>query len=132
MQPAVGKAKKTTGILMGAETIDQHGKSFILAVPNVSVYDQGKSDSLISAGRLKEAGYNVNLRISDDVVMDGFAPATFPLYGGSITTPNNLTVVVVEYAGHTWPKVQAISRPVSHLEFYILSISRMPSGYRQA
>ena len=75
-----------TGILMGAETIDQHGKSFILVVPDVSVYDPGMSDSLlISAVRLMEAGYNVNFRISDDALTDGFAPATFPLYGGSIT-----------------------------------------------
>ena len=51
MQPAVGTAKKMTGILMGAETIDQHGKSFILVLPDVSVYDPGVSDSLISAGR---------------------------------------------------------------------------------
>jgi len=57
MQSAVGTAKKTTGILMGAETINQHGKSFILVVPDVSVYDPGMSDSLISAGRLMEAGY---------------------------------------------------------------------------
>jgi len=55
MQPAVGKAQKMTGILMGAETIDQHGKSFIFVVPDVSVYDPGMSDSLISAGRLMEA-----------------------------------------------------------------------------
>ena len=56
MKPTVGKAQKMTGILMGAETIDQHGKSFILVVPDVSVYDPGMSDSLISAGRLMEAG----------------------------------------------------------------------------
>jgi len=32
----------------------------------------------------------------------------------SITTPDNLTVIVMEYAGHTWrlPKVQAISKSV--------------------
>ena len=75
-----------TGILMGAETIDQHGKSFILVVPDVSVYDPGISDSLTSAGRLMEAGYNVNFRIPDDALTDGFTPATFPLYGFSITT----------------------------------------------
>jgi len=102
MQPAVGTAKKMMGILMGAETIDQHGKSFILVVPDVSVYDPGMSDSLISAGRLMEAGYNVNVRIPDAALTDGFAPATFPLYGVSITTPDNLTVIVMEYAGHTW------------------------------
>jgi len=114
MQPAVGTAKKMTGILMGAETIDQHGKSFILFVPDVTVYDPGMSDSLISAGRLMEAGYNVNFRIIDDAFTDGFAPATFPLYGGSITTLDNLTLIVMEYAGHTWrlPKVRAISKSV--------------------
>jgi len=103
-----------TGILMGAETIDQHGNSFILVVPDVSVYDPGMSESLISAGRLIEAGYNVNFRISGDTLTDGFAPDTFPLYGGSITTPDNLTVIVMEYAGHTWrlPKVRAISKSV--------------------
>jgi len=63
MQQAVGTANKMTGILMGAETIDQHCKSFMLVVPDVSVYDPGMSDSLISAGRLMEAGYNVNFRI---------------------------------------------------------------------
>jgi len=48
IQPAVGRAKKMTGILMGAETIDQHGKSFILVVPDVSVYDPGMSESNFS------------------------------------------------------------------------------------
>jgi len=103
MKQAMGTAKKMTGILMGAETIDQHGKFFILVVPDVSVYDPGMSDSLlISAVRLMEAGYNVNFRISDDALTDGFAPATFPLYGGSIATPDNLIVIVMEYVGHTW------------------------------
>jgi len=64
MQPAqaraVGTAKKMTGILIGAHTIDQHGKTFILVVLDLSVYDPGMSDSLISAGRLMEAGYKVN------------------------------------------------------------------------
>ena len=102
MQPAVGTAKKMMGILMGAETIDQLGKSLILVVPDVSVYDPGMSDILISAGRLMEASYNANFRIPDDALTDDFAPATFPLYGGSITTPDNLTMIVMEYAGHTW------------------------------
>ena len=97
MQPAVGTTKEMTGILMGAETIDQHGKSFILVVPDVSLYDPGMSDRLISAGRLMEAGYNINFRIPGDALTDGFAMAT----GGSITTPDNLTVILMEYAGYT-------------------------------
>ena len=82
MQPAVGTVQKMMGILMGAETIDQYGNFFILVVPDVSVYDPGMSDSLILAGRLLEAGYNVNFRIPDDAFTDGFDPATFTLYGG--------------------------------------------------
>jgi len=60
------------------------------------------SESIISAGRVMEAGYNVNFRITSDTLTDGFVSTTFPLYGGSITTPHNLTVIVMEYAGHTW------------------------------
>jgi len=80
----------------------------------MSVYDPGMSDSLISAGRLMEAGYNVNFRIPGDALTNGFAPDTFPLYRGSITTPDNLTVIVMEYVGDTWrlPKVRAISKSV--------------------
>jgi len=37
MQPAVGPAKHMTGILMGAETQDSHGKPFVLVVPDVCV-----------------------------------------------------------------------------------------------
>jgi len=85
---------------MRAETIDQHGKSCILVVPDVSVYDPGMSDSLISAGLLMEAGYNVNFRIPNDTLTDGYAPDTFPLHGGSITTPDNFTVIVMEHTGH--------------------------------
>jgi len=61
-----------------------------------------------------ETGYNVNVRIDDDALTDGFAPATFPLYGGSITITDNLTVIVMEYAGHTWrlPEVRAILKSV--------------------
>ena len=54
MQPAVGKAKKMTGILMGAETVDQHDNLH----PGCTrcVWHVRLSDSLISAGRLMEAG----------------------------------------------------------------------------
>jgi len=53
-----------------------------------------------------EAGCNVNFRmIPDDAFTDNFAKATFkfPLYRGSIqvTTPDNLIVIVMEYAGCT-------------------------------
>jgi len=48
MQPAVGPAKHMTGILMGAETRDSHGKPFVLVVPDVSVYDPPIAPAIIS------------------------------------------------------------------------------------
>jgi len=96
MQPAVGTAKKMTGMLMGAETIDQYGYSLIFFLPDVSVHNLGMSESLISAGRPIKVGFNVNVRIPDDALTDGFALAIFPLYRGSITTPEILKMIVIE------------------------------------
>jgi len=70
MQPAVGPAKHMTGILMGAETQDSHGKSFALVVPDVSVYDPAMSDSLLPVGRLIEAGFTVYHRIPSQATED--------------------------------------------------------------
>jgi len=91
MQQAVGPAKLMTGILMGAETRDSHGKPFVLVVPDVSVYDPAMSDSLIPMGRLVEAGFTVNHRIPSQAKEDGFSLNQFPLYGGTIATPMPLT-----------------------------------------
>jgi len=73
MQPAVGGAKHITGILMGAETQDSHGKPFVLVVTDVSVYDPAMSDILIPVGRLIEAGFLVNHRIPSQANEDGFS-----------------------------------------------------------
>jgi len=82
MQPAVGREKQMTGILMGAETIDQFGKSFILIVTDLSVNDPGIFGSLISARHLMEVDYKVNLQIPSDTLTDGFVRATSsPLWG---------------------------------------------------
>jgi len=48
-----------TGILMGAEMQDSHGKPFVLVVPDVSVYNPAISDSLIPVGCLIEASFLV-------------------------------------------------------------------------
>jgi len=87
-----------TGILMGAEINDHHGKSLILVVLDVSVYDTGMSGSLILAECLMEARYSLNL---SGALTDEFVTATFPLYWSSITAQGNLIVMVMEYAGHT-------------------------------
>jgi len=101
MQPAVGPAKHMTGILMGAETHDSHGKPFVLVVPDVSVYDLAMSDSLIQMGRI-EAGFMVIHRIPSQAKENEFSLKTVPLYGGTITTPDGKTIIVMEYAQYTW------------------------------
>jgi len=111
MQPAVGPAKHMTGILMGAETQDSHG----IVVPDVSVYDPAMSDSLIPVGRLIEAGFLVNHRIPSQANEDGFSLKAVPLYGGTITTPDGKTMIVMEYVQHTWrlplPSNKRFSKP---------------------
>ena len=98
-----------TGILMGAETQDSHRKPFVSVVPDVSVYDPAMSDSLIPVGRLTEAGFSVNHRIPSQANEDGLSLKAVLLYGGTITTPdgktiivNGKTIIVMEYAQHTW------------------------------
>ena len=81
MQPAVGPAKHMTGILMGAETQESHGKPFVLVLPDVSVYDLAMSDSLIPVGRLVETGFSVNHKIPSQANEEGFSLKDVPLYG---------------------------------------------------
>jgi len=50
------------------------------------------SDSLIPVGRLIEARFMVNHRIPSQANEDGFSLKAFPLYGGTITTPDGKTV----------------------------------------
>jgi len=102
MQPAVGPAKHMNGILMSAEMQDNHGKPFGLVVPNVSVHDPAMSDSLIPVGRLIKAGVTVNHRIPSQANEDGFSVKAVLLYGGTFTTPDGKTIIVMEYAQHTW------------------------------
>jgi len=102
MQLAVSPAKHMTGILMGAKTQDSHGKPFVLVVPDVSMYDPAMSDILIPVGHFIEAGFTVNHRIPSQANENRFSLKAVPLYGGSITTPDSTTIIVMEYAQHTW------------------------------
>ena len=116
MQPAVGPAKHMTGILMDAETQDSHGKPFVLVVPDVfSVYDLAMSDSILPVSRFVEAGFTVHHRIPSQANDDVFPARTFLLYGGTITTPDRKTTIVMEYAQRTWrlslPANKRVSKP---------------------
>ena len=111
MQPAIAPFKRMTGIVMGTETVDQHGVPYVLVIPDVSVFDPGMSDSLVSAGRLMEADYGVIFRIPSNADSDGFPSAQFSLYGGSVTTPDGSTVIVMEYVNHTW-RLPNVGSPV--------------------
>ena len=74
----------------------------MLVVPDVSVYHPAISDSLIPVGRLIEVGFSVNHRIPSQDNEDGFSLKAVPLYGGTITTPDGKTMIVMEYAHHIW------------------------------
>jgi len=116
MQPAVGPAKHMTGIVMGDETQDSRGKPFVLFVPDVSVYDPAMSDSLLPVGCLIKTGFTVHHRIPSQTTKNGFSLKTFPLYGGTITTPDCKTIIVMEYAQHTWHLPLPSKKRVSKLK----------------
>ena len=79
------------GILMGCSTMDIQGIPLTLVIPDESVCDpllsDILSDSLVSAGRLMEAGFGVIFRLPKDASTDGFHPDEYPLYGGTILPP---------------------------------------------
>jgi len=53
-------------------------------------------------GCLIEAGFSVNRRVPSQANEDGFSLKAIPLYGGTITTLDGKTTIVMEYAQHTW------------------------------
>ena len=102
MQSAIGShVTSMKGVLMGAETRDMDDVPLLLVVPDVSVSDPLLSDSLISVGRLMEAGFKVLFRVPCEAHLDGFLPSRYPKYGGKITTPQG-RVIIMDYESHTW------------------------------
>ena len=66
-------------------------------------------------GRLIKTGFSVNHRIPSQANEDGFSLKAIPLYGDTITTPDGKTMIVIEYAQHTWrlplPSNKRFSKP---------------------
>ena len=79
--------------------------------------------SLIPVGRLIEAVFSVNHRIPSQANVDGFSLKAIPLYGGTITTPDGKTIIVMEYAQHTWrlplPSNKFVSKPKMPPEIFV-------------
>ena len=50
-----------------------------------------------AVGPSMEADYNVIFRIPQNAANNDFSSKDFPLYGESVTTPDGLTVIVMEY-----------------------------------
>jgi hypothetical protein len=91
------------GILMGCATVDIEGIPLTIVIPDESVFDPLLSDSLVSTGRLMEAGFGVIFRLPKDAGADGFHPDKYPLYGGTILTPEKPPrTIIIEYQDHTW------------------------------
>ena len=100
---------------IGVETQNSHGKSFVLVVPDVFVYDPVMSDNLIPVGCLIKGGVTVNHRIPVQANEDGLSLKAFPLYGGTITTPDKKTIIVMEYAQHSWHLYRLCNLPELHV-----------------
>jgi hypothetical protein len=100
---ALGDAKTLPGIIMGCETIDIKGLPFTLIIPDESVSDPTRTDSLSPVGRLKEDGFHVSFRIPIETLADGVDPTVYPKYGGKIITPKpDFRTIFMEYEDETW------------------------------
>ena len=90
-------------------------ESLLCMLPDVTVHNPAMSDSLIPVGRLIKAGFTVNHRIPSQANEHGFFLEAFPLYSGTITTPDGETITVMEDAQHTWrhllPSNKHVSKP---------------------
>jgi hypothetical protein len=103
MQGAFGRPTTMKGILMGCSTVDIQGIPLTLVIPDESVSDPLLSDSFVSAGRLMEAEFGVIFRLGKDARTDGFHPNKYPLYGGTILTPERpARTIVIQYRDHIW------------------------------
>jgi hypothetical protein len=58
-------------------------------------------DSLISVGRLFEAGYKLDFRLPADAITDNVDLDIFPRYGGTIVTPSSRIIHMI-YDNYTW------------------------------
>jgi hypothetical protein len=116
IQGAFGRPTSMKGILMGCHIMDMHGTPLTFVIPHESISDPLLSDSLISAGRLMEAGFGAIFRIAQNAVTDGINPATYPIHGGTFLTPEQPPrTIIIEYQDHPLLPVPTIWKPDERL-----------------
>ena len=75
---------------MGCATFDVYGKQLLFVMPGRSVFEKSPSDSLISVGRLLEAGFNVVLRFPLYAAPDGFDIVSFLFTKAPLSRPRRI------------------------------------------
>ena len=104
LKPAVGTPQYMRQVRLSIPTFDNTGAPFLFQVPGQAVALPGLSstlDTLISIGRLFEAGFQLAFRLPKDAVSDDVDIALFPRYGGTIVTPCSRTIHMI-YDNYTW------------------------------
>ena len=89
---------------MTVPTFDITGAALQFDVPGQAVALPGLPstlDSLISVGRLFEAGYKIDFRLPTDAFTDNVDLEFFPRYGGTIVTPSSRIIHMI-YENYTW------------------------------
>ncbi len=89
---------------MTVPTFDITGAPLHFDVPVQAVARPGllsTLDSLISVGRLFEAGYKIDFRLPTDAFTDDVDLDIFPRYGGTIVTSSSRIIHMI-YENYTW------------------------------
>jgi len=104
LKPAVGPPQSMREIRMIVPTFDITDDPLHFDVPGQAVALPGLPstlDSLISVGRLFEAGYKLDFRLPVDAITDNVDLDIFPRYGGTIVTPSSRIIHMI-YENYTW------------------------------
>jgi len=94
-----GDAIKCAGAIIGFPCVDIHGKQQIISCPDTGSFSTANRHCLLPVSRLMHHGFKFNHAILADADQHRFGK--YEDYGGTITTPDGITIVMVHHE-HTW------------------------------
>jgi hypothetical protein len=90
MKSATGTPTYMWAIRMGCATFDVYGKPIFFVIHGRSVFEKSLADSLISVGRLLEAGFKAAFRTPSDASHDGFDIVSFLFTKAPLSRPRRI------------------------------------------
>ena len=94
-----GDAIKCVGVIIGFPCVDMHGNQRIISCLDTGSFSTANRHCLLPVSRLMHHEFKFNCAIPADADQHGFGK--YKDYGGTILTPDRITIVMVHHQ-HTW------------------------------